>query len=96
MGYNLNFTHNATSPVDLMLGINTATSGKLALVLLTIVALILMVVFKTRELYENFIATGMICTLLAITVWAMGLVGFQIIFFPIVLTFIGLVWKGLS
>jgi hypothetical protein len=96
MGYNLNFTNNATSPVDLMLGINTVTSGKLAILLLTVISIILLVVFKSRELYENFIATGLISTLLAVFLWGIGLISFEVIFFPIVLTFVGLVWKGLN
>jgi len=96
MAYNLTYLDQGNTTLDFITGLNTSTEGKIGLISLFIIWIILFTAFKNYDSRVGAVASSFIITLLTTIFWALGWVGFGIIFYPVAVLFLSLMWFGLT
>jgi len=94
--YNLTFMDTGNNIFDFAVGINTASGGYIATILLYFFWVMMIIMFRNYGTAEGVIASSTITTLLAVLFWSIGWISFGLIFPPAVLLFAGLIFKALS
>lgn len=93
MSYNVSFMDTANNLYDVVLGVNTASSGTLGVVILVLVYVITFSSTVRDGPVTALISSGLFTTVVAILVGFMGLIHWSVVIVPIMLLFAGLIIK---
>lgn len=94
MAINMTFGDTANNFADVMVGLNNQIGGKLAPMVIFLMAIIMFVSLKRYPTEKALIVTGAVSSLIAILFWAIGFLGFGYVFIPIAILFIGIIWES--
>jgi len=93
MTYNLTFLDNVTNPVDMAVGLNTASNNLLFTLLLFFLWIVLFMSFGRFDIRDRLLASSFLVSIGSGLLLASGLIEWWIIIFPSIATFIGIIIK---
>lgn len=83
---NMTFADTSNSMVDLVIGINSELNGYFGAFIMLMTFLILLIANKS-DISIGFVVSSAVTSLIATLLWAIGVISFGFIFFPLALLF---------
>ena len=91
MSYNMTFQDTSNTLDDIVSGVNTASGGMFAVILLVILWFILFSTFKRYETLTAYTASSFIVSVVAALAWFRGYVGFETALVPVIMLIVGVI-----
>lgn len=89
--YNLTNVSEANNLADIIIQTNNLSNGLLAGIIILGLFLILFIVYKHHGTKEAMLISSFITTAVSIPLWLLGLVGMNIMFYPIIILVIAII-----